>query len=195
MKSSQKKTTSGVGGAWSKNSTAIAQTRRPSRGSWGYFERPNDISKAYGGGRRVGELDKEKMERSAEETRRKLQAYRQKVGIEVQSEKDHAAEIDDALALGQRAMEVRDCTNQITFVFGGKSVLILIVLGDFSFHLSVGCTERLFPHWKRSQSIAHQILRLGARYSWSSLWHTRRWEGRMRLLLCTQNSRLAVSRK
>jgi len=100
-----KKTTSGVGGAWSKNSTAIAQTRRPSRGSWGYFERPNDISKAYGGGRRVGELDKEKMERSAEETRRKLQAYRQKVGIEVQSEKDHAAEIDDALALGQRAME------------------------------------------------------------------------------------------
>lgn len=102
-----KKTTTGIGGSWAKNTTAAAETRRPSRGSWGYFERPNDISKAYGGGRRVGagQIDKEKMERSAEETRRKLQAYREKVGIEVQSEKDHAAEIEEALAIGQRAME------------------------------------------------------------------------------------------
>lgn len=101
------KTTTGIGGTWSKNATAVAQKRKPSRGSWGYFERPNDISKAYGGGRKMGpgQIDKEKMERNAEETRRKLAAYRQKVGIEVQSEKDHAAEIDEALAIGQRAME------------------------------------------------------------------------------------------
>jgi len=46
--------TSGVGGASAgKNETAMQETRRPSRGSWGVFDRPDDISKAYGGGRRV----------------------------------------------------------------------------------------------------------------------------------------------
>ena len=103
-----KKTTSGIGGSWAKNETAAEQTRRPSRGSWGYFERPNDISKAYGGGKRVGAgytKDSTSSAASVEETRRKLQAYREKVGIDVQSEKDNAAEIEEALSIGQRAME------------------------------------------------------------------------------------------
>ena len=103
-----KKTTSGIGGSWAKNETATAETRRPSRGSWGYFERPNDISKAYGGGKRVGAgytKDSTSSAASIEETRRKLQAYREKVGIDVQSEKDHADEIEEALSIGQRAMQ------------------------------------------------------------------------------------------
>ena len=103
-----KKTTSSIGGSWAKNETATAETRRPSRGSWGYFERPNDISKAYGGGKRVGAgytKDSTSSATSVEETRRKLQAYREKVGIDVQSEKDHAAEIEEALSIGQRAMQ------------------------------------------------------------------------------------------
>lgn len=103
-----KKTTSGIGGSWAKNETAKAETRRPSRGSWGYFERPNDISKAYGGGKRVGAgytKDSKSSAASIEDTRRKLQAYREKVGIDVQSEKDHAGEIEEALSIGQRAMQ------------------------------------------------------------------------------------------
>ena len=103
-----KKSTTGIGGSWAKNETATAETRRPSRGSWGYFERPNDISKAYGGGKRVGAgytKDSTSSAASIEETRRKLQAYREKVGIDVQSEKDHAAEIEEALSIGQRAMQ------------------------------------------------------------------------------------------
>lgn len=78
-----KKTTTGIGGSWAKNETATGETRRPSRGSWGYFERPNDISKAYGGGKRVGAGYTKESTNSAtsvEETRRRLQAYRERVG-------------------------------------------------------------------------------------------------------------------
>mmetsp|Transcript_24716 Transcript_24716/g.50710 ORF Transcript_24716/g.50710 Transcript_24716/m.50710 type:complete len:784 (-) Transcript_24716:71-2422(-) len=102
------KTTTGIGGSWAKNETATGETRRPSRGSWGYFERPNDISKAYGGGKRVGAgYTKESTNSAAsvEETRRRLQEYRERVGIDVQSEKDNAAEIEEALSIGQLAMQ------------------------------------------------------------------------------------------
>ena len=48
------KTTTGIGGAWEKNETVKADTYRPANGGWGYFPRPKDISKAYGGGKRIG---------------------------------------------------------------------------------------------------------------------------------------------
>ena len=101
------KTTTGIGGSWAQNKTATEQTRRPSRGSWGYFERPNDISKAYGGGKRVGAgfTKTVNSESSVEETRRKLQEYRRKVGIEVESEKEHEVEISEAIEVAARAME------------------------------------------------------------------------------------------
>merc|ERR1719401_1278362 len=38
----------------SNSGSNTGESYRPSRGSWGYFERPKDISKAYGGGKRVG---------------------------------------------------------------------------------------------------------------------------------------------
>lgn len=101
------KTTTGIGGSWAKNETAEEESYRPSRGSWGYFERPKDISKAFGGGRRVGvgytkEAD---VRLSEEETKRRLREYREKVGIDVQSEKDHAGEIEEALRISGLAME------------------------------------------------------------------------------------------
>lgn len=107
------KLTSGIGGSWSKDDSEEAQTEsyRPTRGSWGYFPRPKNISTAYGGGRKVGADakvtadDEFRKQKSVEDTKEKLRAYREKVGIDVQSEKDHAGEIETALALGQRAMQ------------------------------------------------------------------------------------------
>lgn len=100
-------TTSGIGGSWAKNETAEEESYRPSRGSWGYFERPKDISKAFGGGRRVGVgYTKESDVRLSElETKRRLQEYRERVGIDVQSEKDHGDEIEDALKIAGVAMQ------------------------------------------------------------------------------------------
>ncbi len=71
--------------------------------------RPKDISRAYGGGKRIEPTstleDEIRKQNSVEDTREKLRRYREKVGIEVQSEKDHAKEIEEALALGQLAMQ------------------------------------------------------------------------------------------
>ena len=104
------KTTSGIGGSWTKkNETAGADYKPSSSGTWGVFDRPKDISSAFGGGKRVGagytqdSLTKKKFE---ETTRDRLKEYREKVGIDVQSEKDHAAEIEEALEIGNRAMQV-----------------------------------------------------------------------------------------
>lgn len=48
-----KQTTSGIGGSWSGSATEV-DSHKPKVGTWGLFERPADISKAYGGGRKVG---------------------------------------------------------------------------------------------------------------------------------------------
>jgi len=107
-----KKTTSGVGGAWkAPDEKSNVENYKPSRGSWGAFPRPKNISTAYGGGKRVGagvmsEAEEQlRMEKSSQTTKERLQAYRQKVGIDVQSEKDHMEEIEEALALSGRAMQ------------------------------------------------------------------------------------------
>mmetsp|Transcript_4080 Transcript_4080/g.12701 ORF Transcript_4080/g.12701 Transcript_4080/m.12701 type:complete len:364 (+) Transcript_4080:140-1231(+) len=50
--SEPKSATSGIGGSWAPpNATS---THKPKVSTWGVFERPADISKAYGGGKRVG---------------------------------------------------------------------------------------------------------------------------------------------
>lgn len=99
--------TSGVGGNWNRNETAEIETYQPKTGSWGAFPRPKDISKAYGGGRRIGPgfSDEQARQQSEEDTRARLQRYREKVGIEVQSEKENAEVIDEALAIASRAMQ------------------------------------------------------------------------------------------
>lgn len=98
-------TTSGIGGAYRKNETAMDDTRSPSRGSWGVFPRPKDISKAYGGGRKIMADDATKIAQSREATKDKLKAYRENVGIDVQAEKDHALEIEEAMRIGNLAMQ------------------------------------------------------------------------------------------
>lgn len=107
--SKSKQTTSGVGGSWDSEGKTKAEVDmyQPKSGSWGAFPRPRDISKAYGGGRRVGPgySDEQKSISSVEETREKLQRYRVKVGIDVESEKEHAGAIEEALKIGSVAMQ------------------------------------------------------------------------------------------
>jgi len=106
-----KKTTSGIGGSWAKNETSSADSYRPANGGWGYFPRPKDISRAYGGGKRIGagvsvsREEEQRMEMEEEATKERLQRYREKVGIDVASEKENRAEIEEALGIGQRAMQ------------------------------------------------------------------------------------------
>jgi len=105
--------TSGVGGTWTKPADASSSEQQeadlyqPKTGSWGAFPRPKDISKAYGGGRRVGSgfQNEDEKRQSEEDTRARLQRYREKVGIDVQSEKDHAETIEAALQIGSSAMQ------------------------------------------------------------------------------------------
>jgi hypothetical protein len=104
-KSTSKQVTTGIGGSWEKSDeTEEEDVYQPKSGSWGAFPRPRDISKAYGGGRRVG-AGYTKTVCSEDETRERLQRYRVKVGIDVASEKEHAGEIDEALQIGQLAMQ------------------------------------------------------------------------------------------
>lgn len=109
--------TSGVGGTWTPPTSASSdddptgqpsgvEYYQPKTGSWGAFPRPKDISRAYGGGRRIGPgFSGESQEESEEATRRRLQQYREKVGIDVPSERDHANEIDEALRIANYAMQ------------------------------------------------------------------------------------------
>ena len=104
--STTEKRTTGVGGSWTKKKDEPKADYKPKVGGWGVFARPKSISEAYGGGRQIGagfdNLDKEAEKLK---TKQLLKDYRKKVGIEVPSEKEHAAEIDEALSIGQRAMQ------------------------------------------------------------------------------------------
>jgi len=109
---SNTKSTSGVGGAWTPPSkadtTKTEDSYQPKVGTWGAFPRPRNISVAYGGGKRVGagvKTDQSLKQQSINDTKERLRAYREKMGIEVQSEKDYADVIDEALALAGRAMQ------------------------------------------------------------------------------------------
>eukprot|EP00574_Skeletonema_japonicum_P002997 CAMPEP_0201720442 /NCGR_PEP_ID=MMETSP0593-20130828/5387_1 /ASSEMBLY_ACC=CAM_ASM_000672 /TAXON_ID=267983 /ORGANISM="Skeletonema japonicum, Strain CCMP2506" /LENGTH=747 /DNA_ID=CAMNT_0048211081 /DNA_START=95 /DNA_END=2338 /DNA_ORIENTATION=- len=110
---SNTKSTSGVGGAWtppsqSSDTTKTEDSYQPKVGTWGAFPRPRNISVAYGGGKRVGagvKTDQSLKQQSINDTKERLRAYREKMGIEVQSEKDYADVIDEALALAKRAMQ------------------------------------------------------------------------------------------
>ncbi|KAG7367907.1 six-hairpin glycosidase-like protein [Nitzschia inconspicua] len=101
-----KTTTTGVGGTWTEDETAKTDLYKPKSGSWGAFPRPRDISKTYGGGRRVGVGFSNEDDAVANmKTQQLLKDYRRKVGIDVPTEKEHAAEIEEALQIGQLAMQ------------------------------------------------------------------------------------------
>lgn len=107
--SSTGQTTSGVGGSWSSpNNKQSPDDYQPKVGTWGAFPRPRNISVAYGGGKRVGagvKTDEKLKQQSIDSTKERLRAYREKMGIEVQSEKDYADVIEEALLLAGRAMQ------------------------------------------------------------------------------------------
>ena len=71
-------------------------THRPAVSTWGVFERPADISKAYGGGRtlRPGQaLEAEEVtEQKARDTEAALERFRQKSGLVVDPELEAAAQ-------------------------------------------------------------------------------------------------------
>jgi hypothetical protein len=108
---SNTKSTTGVGGAWTpptSDETKTQDTYQPKVGTWGAFPRPRNISTAYGGGKRVGagvKTDESRKQQSINDTKERLRAYREKMGIEVQSEKDYGDQIEEALALASRAMQ------------------------------------------------------------------------------------------
>lgn len=105
-------TTSGIGGTWSQDKNAETKTYEPSKsGSWGLFERPKDISKAFGGGRKIGiggyQEDPETKRKKKEETDRLLRQYRaSRAGLssDTKLEEEHREEIIAALNVGKREM-------------------------------------------------------------------------------------------
>jgi len=66
--------------------------------------RPKDSSKNYGGVKRIGA--KIIRSRQWDETKDKLRQYKKKVGIDVQIEKDNVEEMEEALVITQRELQV-----------------------------------------------------------------------------------------
>lgn len=90
------KTTSGIGGSWSPPSTAEVEKLKPKVPTWGVFERPADISKAYGGGRQVGvggyqESEQERLAKR-DALAKQMEAYRRANGIDQATEDKHVEE-------------------------------------------------------------------------------------------------------
>lgn len=75
---------------------------KPRVSTWGVFPRPENISKAFGGGKkiRVGgvDLSSEESRKRDEAVKEKLAAYRKARGVDIEREEEHRAEIEDALA-------------------------------------------------------------------------------------------------
>mmetsp|Transcript_11448 Transcript_11448/g.17235 ORF Transcript_11448/g.17235 Transcript_11448/m.17235 type:complete len:640 (+) Transcript_11448:151-2070(+) len=75
-------------------------------GSWGVFPRPKSISKTYGGGKRIGVgfTKDPDYDEGLEKTRKALKEYKEKFGIDVKSEKEHADEIAEAQEVAAKYM-------------------------------------------------------------------------------------------
>ncbi|CAM9514000.1 unnamed protein product, partial [Laminaria digitata] len=111
--------TGSVGGRWEKPEEGVELDKhKPGVGSWGVFERPKDMSKAYGGGRdpTLKRMDPEETRRRDEETKAILRSYRGSVGEDLQREKKNEVEIQAALDQSKRAMRFGD-------TFGAVSAL------------------------------------------------------------------------
>jgi hypothetical protein len=96
--SGRRQSTSGIGGTWYAGEAQKESKHKPSKsGSWGVFERPDDISKAYGGGRKIGvggyQPNEEELAAKREETERRLKAYRKDQGADLELEEAHRKEI------------------------------------------------------------------------------------------------------
>ncbi|CAM9383114.1 unnamed protein product [Scytosiphon promiscuus] len=113
------KVTGSVGGRWEKPAEgAEVDTHKPVVSTWGVFERPKDMSKAFGGGRdpTIKKLDPDEKRRRDEETKAILNSYRGSTGEDLKREKDSEDEIKAALKQSRRAMRFGD-------TFGAVSAL------------------------------------------------------------------------
>lgn len=105
-----KKTTSGIGGAWSGKRADVAKKEvyAPKVSTWGVFERPDDISKAYGGGRQVGvggyQPTAEEIAAKKKITEEKLAKFRKGQGADLEVQKEHEEEITAALKEARQLM-------------------------------------------------------------------------------------------
>ena len=109
--------TSGIGGKWTAPDTM--EKHKPSKsGSWGVFERPADISKAYGGGKRIGvgaapQVDEEKVAAEAAKTAAALARFRKDQGASPSQERERKAEIEAALEKARLSMVRGICSEAV----------------------------------------------------------------------------------
>ena len=104
-----KKTTSGIGGSWDQKAATKVGRHKPTKaGSWGVFERPADISKAYGGGRQIGvggyQVSEEEIAKKRAETEARLKKYRKGFGADEELEAAHKDEIVEAAKEARQLM-------------------------------------------------------------------------------------------
>lgn len=76
---------------------------KPKVSTWGVFPRPDNISRAYGGGKKIKQggvdLQSEESKQRDEEVAKKLAEYRASRGIDVEREERHREEVEQALAV------------------------------------------------------------------------------------------------
>ena len=93
------KTTTGIGGTWSSPppQEVEKETHKPKVSTWGVYERPADISKAFGGGRQIGvggyQPSEEEVAKKRAETEALLAAFTKSLGADVELQEAHRDEI------------------------------------------------------------------------------------------------------
>ena len=87
---------------------AAGKRHKPAVSTWGVFERPSNISEAYGGGRNLKPITQEQLDRDNDALRAKLDAFNAGRGAELALEAAHEEEIASALLMGERLMDRYD---------------------------------------------------------------------------------------
>ncbi|KAI0558338.1 hypothetical protein FGB62_216g032 [Gracilaria domingensis] len=106
---------------------------QPRVATWGVFPRPDNISRTYGGGRRIQkggvDLDSEESKARDEAVRKRLEAYRKGKGIDMKKEEEHREQLEQALEQSEKLMkktlpyEAINCLEQVTQFTSDRSRL------------------------------------------------------------------------
>ena len=92
-------TTTGIGGTWTPPppQEVEKETHKPKVSTWGVYERPADISKAFGGGRQIGvggyQPTEEEVAKKRAETEALLAAFTKSLGADIELQEAHRDEI------------------------------------------------------------------------------------------------------
>ncbi|KAL1518921.1 hypothetical protein AB1Y20_003193 [Prymnesium parvum] len=115
--SAARQTTSGIGGTWTGEEAAKVKKHKPKVSTWGVFDRPADISKAYGGGRRIGvggyQESAEEREKKKALLAEKMKEYRKSLGIDSSVEEEHVDEIKAAKEEAAQLMRFGDAASAV----------------------------------------------------------------------------------